>query len=97
LRKFDRAFAAVPACLRQRLTNSGTPAPDQSERFGWHSSATLLNRADCHVYRGNIAQSRMRAARGTVQCLHGSLTNFSRDAALQTALDGALRALRILA
>jgi hypothetical protein len=94
LRQFNRAFAAVPARLRQRLTNSDALSPDESERFGWHSSALLLNGADCHVYRGNLAQSRMHAARGTLLRPHGSPPNFSRYAALDITLNGALRAFR---
>jgi hypothetical protein len=64
------------------------------DRFGWYPSATVLNGPDCHVYRGNLAQSRMRAARGTLRRSHGSLPNFSRDEALGIGFNGALRASR---
>jgi len=56
-----------------------------------------LNGADCHVYLGNLAQSRMHAARGTLRRSHGSPPNFSRDGALHINLNDALRALHILA
>src|SRR4051812_28059038 len=97
LRQLKRAFAAVPARLQQVLMNPDRRSAANAIVFGWHSSLAHLNRANCHVYRGDLAQSRMRATRGTLRRPHGSLPNFSRYAALEIVLNGALRSSRILA
>jgi hypothetical protein len=96
-RRLERAFAVVPARVRQWLVISERRSLEESPRFCWNSSAADLNAADCHVYGGNLAQSRMRATRGTLRRSHGSLPNFSRYAALEVSFNGALRAPHILA